>query len=143
VEDALPEWRYVDPAHPLSQGDVVRRVQDADIWDRFAIVVTADCDLAHNKHRGQLTCVPVVPLRDYLATYYLPMKLRELEGRLSEQLVALIRAAQRDNYKKHTNPISIGRAEQWVLETSPKDIAEQLMMDSSQRDRLAWIHRAG
>lgn len=62
----------------LSQGDVIIWEEVQDFQSRAAVVVTADCDLAKNKHWGRITVVPMVPIAHYLEEFYLPKQLAAL-----------------------------------------------------------------
>ena len=85
-------------ACPLRQGDVLEWLNDqSDPWRRFAIVVTADCDLAHQKHAGLLACVPVLAHEDYLALFPLPARLGRARAKLVERASTLIRHYQAEN----------------------------------------------
>jgi hypothetical protein len=131
---SFSECEYVDPAQPLLQGDVVRSLSTAsDPWDALAVVVTADCDIENDKHGGRVTCVPVVPLTTYLATYYLPRRVARLADSLSEQFVSIMRKAQKENFADFERPISLARAKSWVLETSPAEVASSLKLVGQQR----------
>jgi hypothetical protein len=124
---AFSECDYIDPSEPLRQGDVLRSLDPAaDPWDAYVIVVTADCDIARDKHGGRLTCVPVLPLRSYLASYYLPRRISKVADAMSERLVGMMRKAQKENLADFNTAISRERADAWLVETSPARVAETL-----------------
>ena len=62
----MQDCEKVDPALPIRQGDVLKRVQNNGPTS-LAVVVTADCDIANNKLGDSgLACVQLVPLADYM-----------------------------------------------------------------------------
>lgn len=135
------ECDYIDPSKPLRQGDVLRSLDpSADPWEAYVIVVTADCDIARDKHGGRLTCVPVLPLRFYLASYYLPRRLSKVAESISERLVATIRKAQKAQFAEYKTAISRERAEAWLLETSPAKVAETLRI--AEKDLQTFLQLA-
>lgn len=78
--------RSEDATLPLRQGDVLEWLGDRmDPWRRFAIIVTADCDLAHQKHAGLLACVPVLAHDEYLALFPLAGRLEKARSKLLER----------------------------------------------------------
>src|SRR5438093_11944854 len=96
-----------DSSVPLRQGDVLEWVGDqTDPWRRFAIVVTADCDLAHQKHAGVLACVPVLPHEEYLSLFPLPARVAKAKTKLLERAAALIRGYQESNRPEFTVAMS-------------------------------------
>lgn len=60
------------PHARIHQGDLIRFNDTDNDLERLAVVVTADCDLAHNKHARLLTLVPVVSARTILEHYLIP-----------------------------------------------------------------------
>lgn len=41
----------------------------SDRYEQLALVITADCDLAHQKHGGLITCVPILTADHYIAEF--------------------------------------------------------------------------
>jgi hypothetical protein len=46
------------------------------MWQRHLLVITEDCDFAHDKHRGRVTCVPLLRADEYLLELQVP-RIRE------------------------------------------------------------------
>ena len=69
------------------------------VWRRFGVIVTADCDVAHRKHRGVLSFCPIVRLEDYIRLFWLPDQLKDqelsLRRRLSEEIASLQKLEKR------------------------------------------------
>src|SRR5712672_1863918 len=71
------EWINQGADEPVRQGDLLlsRDPNTGHIAD-LCIVITADCDIAHQKFGKQLACLRVAPLRDYFRTDWAGRKLR-------------------------------------------------------------------
>jgi hypothetical protein len=125
-----------DPSTPLRQGDVLEWLGDhTDPWRRFAIVVTADCDLAHQKHAGLLACVPVLAHEDYLALFPLPARLAKAKAKLLERAVALIRGYQEANRPDFPVAMSDDAIAGWIDAVEADEIAEQLRVTEEKTAR--------
>jgi hypothetical protein len=116
-----------DSSAPLRQGDILEWLGDrADPWWRFAIVVTADCDLAHQKHQGLLACVPVLAHDDYLALFPLPSRLARARAKLLERAAALIRGYQESNRPEFPLAMSDEAIAAWIDAVAPDEIITEL-----------------
>ncbi|MFD5224416.1 hypothetical protein ACFWHT_02205 [Microbacterium sp. NPDC058342] len=74
----------------LQQGDVLELATgEGTPWNRHLLVVTADCDLAYNKHSGRITCIPLLSPNEYLLEIYFP----EQHGILQKAHVEAFKAA--------------------------------------------------
>lgn len=63
----------IDVAEELRQGDILRwEKPEQSAWADYSIVVTADCDLAHNKMRSRISYVPLVPFDSYVSKIWGP-----------------------------------------------------------------------
>lgn len=60
------EFESTNPTANLRQGDIVRFVRDDLLLRRFGILLTADCDIAHNKFGENYTLAPVVGAQEYV-----------------------------------------------------------------------------
>jgi hypothetical protein len=117
-----------DPNLPLRQGDVLEWANDhnSDPWRRWAIVVTADCDLAHQKHAGLLACVPVLLHEDYLALFSLPARLDRAKAQLMERTVGLIRRYQGENRPDFPLEMSDEAIVAWLDAVGADEIVREL-----------------
>ncbi|WP_305782369.1 hypothetical protein [Symbioplanes lichenis] len=94
MTEAFTESAAVLPGAALCQGDVfvfLDENQHLDKWQRAGVVVTADCDLANNKHAGIVSYVPVLPLKEYLAHRLLPRYAEDQRQRHLKSLTGRIR----------------------------------------------------
>lgn len=128
-----------DDDRRIRQGDVFEWIKkdERDPWTRLGIVVTADCDITHDKHRGILSYVPLLDVRDYLALFHLPAKVERAAGPVREQLVKTIRTLQADRAPEFSEPISELAALRWVREATAEGVANELNVPGGKdRDRF-------
>src|SRR4029078_3336058 len=119
-----------DSSLPLRQGDVLEWLgADGDPWRRFAIVMTADCDLAHQKHAGLLACVPVLTHEDYLALFSLPSKLDRAKAQLLGRSFALIRRYQAENRPDFPLEMSDEAIVAWLEAADAEEIVRELRVN--------------
>jgi hypothetical protein len=79
-------------ADPIRQGDVFRWLGDDDpVWKRYGIVVTADCDIAFDKHAGVLSYVPVLRAEHYLSLAFLPDQVQRVRDLIADEIRTLAR----------------------------------------------------
>lgn len=87
---------FIEAEPEIRQGDVIQFIPQHDVpilatenWvTHLGVVVTANCDLAHDKHGGILSFVPLVPLEVYAANLTIP--------RIGTQLSELLEKNLRD-----------------------------------------------
>lgn len=114
------EHRAVDEREPLRQGDVLESTDsEATMWTRYLLVITADCDFAHSKHQGRVTCVPLLPRDSYLIEMHLR---RILEKFISKMIGILMPLAADAGWPNITRE----RMREWVLEAERQQIVSDL-----------------
>jgi hypothetical protein len=120
VSGPFAEYRTVMTTEPLRQGDVLESVQgDASAWTRHLFVITADCDLAHQKHHGRVTCVPLMTSHEYLLEMHVP----RIRDRIAMKHVASLGELASSAGGPHVSP---GRLREWVLDEEPDVVARSL-----------------
>ncbi|MDO2970940.1 hypothetical protein [Mycobacteroides abscessus] len=100
---------------------------DATAWNRHLLVITADCDFAHDKHHGRVTCVPLLTKDEYLLELQIP-KFRH------QALVKVVAALQEVLESLGRNGISETRLREWPLEQSTDAILTLLAIAGDKRD---------
>jgi hypothetical protein len=126
-----------DSSVPLRQGDVLEWLGDqTDPWRRFAIVVTADCDLAHQKHSGLLACVPALPHDEYLSLFPLPARVAKAKTKLLERAAALVRGYQEANRPEFTVAMSDEAIAAWIEAVAPEEIIAELRVTDKKEAKL-------
>jgi hypothetical protein len=123
----------------LVQGDIFRWLEPRnDPWQQFGVVVTANCDIAFQKHRGILSYVPLISIKDYLRLFFLPTALRrgvrstaaELgKALIADEVAEAIRMFQAENLPEFPEPVSDHDALRWALTMSPGEIADELKIE--------------
>jgi hypothetical protein len=127
---------------PLRQGDVIRPLTfSEDPWSGSAVIVTADCDLARNKHNGRLTCVPVLPIEKYLSMFYMPDRIGRLLATAENKLGSMVRQYQL-MLEGFDEPIDDKSAAEWVVETPPEDVTHVLGIHGKDGVLFAAIAKA-
>lgn len=64
-----------NPREGVRQGDIIRWETPTSPWEVYAIVVTADCDIALGKHAEIVSYIPVLSLADYWRLFTVPKKI--------------------------------------------------------------------
>ena len=119
-EVRFTEYRSVAISEPLRQGDVLERVsQESTAWNRHLLVITADCDFAHDKHQGRVTCVPLLTKDEYLLEFLFP-KIRE---QATKKLVA---GVQKILHELRAPDVSEPRLRVWPKEQPTEEILSLL-----------------
>lgn len=119
-----PEWGEPASGGPIRQGDVLSAVaSDTDEWHQLLVVITADCDLAHAKHGGALTCVPIITLPYYLIRFRIEKTRESLQRRLIDAILDCLRhPGDRETEAR----ISPKRMLAWLAEDDQEEIMASL-----------------
>jgi hypothetical protein len=126
MDEPFSECSAIDDERPIRQGDVFIWLASEDPWTRVGVIVTGDCDIEHDKHRGLLSYVPVLKLTDYLAAFHLPSKVQRACVPLREQLLKAVRKFQAEQLPAFPEPISEQAAMRWLKDTTPSEVASDL-----------------
>ncbi|MFY2789188.1 hypothetical protein [Rhodococcus sp. MALMAid1271] len=115
-------------SEPLGQGDVLEAADDGvQMWQRHLFIITADCDFAHRKHQGRVTCLPLLSANEYHSEMQLP----GIRERLAEKpITEVINIIQRSKGLQ-TSPM---RIREWVSEADTVEIIEQLNLSGKDAD---------
>lgn len=120
---SFAEYRDVGGSEPLRQGDVLEAVDaTTSKWQRHLIVITADCDFAHQKNHGRVTCIPLLRADEY----QLEMQLPRLRDKLAKKPLAELQ-----NILKRTNGpnVSEHRLREWACEVDADTIIRTLRLN--------------
>jgi len=125
VREVFSECISVPDGTDLQQGDVFafhKEDEGGDPWRQIGIVVTADCDLANDKHRGILSYVPVLSLRGYLAQITMPKIAVDQRSRSLRRLSEVVK--QVETIRGHTVGLSDRAMEEFAtMEDGPAELA--------------------
>jgi len=118
--EPFAEYRTVGVTDDLRQGDVIEATDiEATMWHRHLLVITADCDFAHAKNQGRVTCVPLLRAEEYLAEMRIP--------RIREQIAKQQLKGLREILSNAGAPsISDHRLREWPSEEEPEAIVTGL-----------------
>lgn len=82
------EWMVPTDDDPLRQCDVLlRHGSRTEKLSDLYLILTADCDFAHKKHFGQVLCLPIVTISEYVNTFRFPKVVQKL---LDQSLLRLL-----------------------------------------------------
>jgi hypothetical protein len=139
VSDAGPDSERIvgfSECHPvrdgggLQQGDVLRSVAPRDdLFAAMGIVITADCDIEHEKHNGLLTFVPLLRLEDYLSRFYLPKRIEKLLSGVETELARRVHAFQRSHPENPPLPLTETRVVAWLREVGADEVLDALRVE--------------
>jgi len=125
MTQSFVEYRDVGSSEPLRQGDVLESVDPgASKWDRNLFVLTADCDFAHDKHMGRVTCVPILSSEEYLLEACLPQFRERL---VQDPLLKL----QKLLAKVGSPNVTPSRVREWIAESTTEDVLGALNLEDS------------
>lgn len=89
----MPVQRETERAHasdPRAQGDIIQIEHlDDDDGPTLGIVINADCDLAHSRLDGVITYLPIYTFQDYLARFWAPAHVAEVNGIATQKILDL------------------------------------------------------
>lgn len=118
---------------PLRQGDVLEAVSHpVEPELRWAIVVTADCDIAQLKHNNTISYVPLLPLDFYLSAFFVPKRVEKGIHQLRREL-----AHQASEFLRLRNAGASDLSEQaleiWAKDTTAVEIAQALQIEPGRK----------
>lgn len=86
----IVEWSIPGSNELLRQCDVLISESRPDgRLSEILMVITADCDLAHDKHFGKILCLPIVRLERYLSDFWIPLTVRRAIEKSNRKLFDL------------------------------------------------------
>lgn len=136
------ECAELEGREPLGQGDVIEWLDGKDDpWRQFGLIVTADCDLAHDKHAGILSYVPILYLRDYLALFYFPRRIQAEIVKLDQQARDMIRRLQEELRPEFGDPVSDDVVDQ-MLRRPPNEVVDALRASGASEETLVRVMTA-
>lgn len=130
------ESRAVATSERLAQGDILERVDETSTaWNRHLLVITADCDLAHDKHQGRVTCIPLLTKEEYLLHLVVP--------KLKDKARTIISLTLQSSIEKiDTRRITPGRLQTWASEESTGKILTDLGIPIEKRELIGGMFDA-
>lgn len=131
--DRFSEAMAVASNAPLRQGDVLEASDErASLWQRHLVVITADCDLAHDKNQGRVTCVPLLTAEEYLCHIHLKRRRVAATDALIQALSEALEGTRAAN-------VSAERLLEWTLLESPETIMEDAGVAEGARSQVGAL----
>jgi len=122
------ECEEVTDDRPIRQGHIFEWLAPEDPWKLLGVVVTANCDIVQEKHRGILSYIPILPIAHYLRLFYVPKLLERGRRRLVDELTKTMRDHQAE-LQEFPEPLSELAALEWALRGTAGEIADELRVD--------------
>jgi hypothetical protein len=114
------EFTEVSSARALRQGDVLESIDpEAGPWRRHLFVLTADCDLAHQKHHGRVTCVPLLSVDEYMVRFQFEKLQTGLLRRAVDEFIAAARTVSGAE-------LSRDRVREWIAQDGAESVVQTL-----------------
>lgn len=135
LSEQFVEYGAIRSTEPLRQGDVLEAVaENSSMWQRHLLVITADCDFAHGKNQGRVTCVPLLTADEYLLELQIPRLREKIIQRPVAAMQSLIVRAKSVTLTAH-------RLREWASEDDEPTICETLGLIGEDRDQaLKLLH---
>lgn len=133
--ETFSECEELTDDRPIRQGDVFAWLDaGGDAWRTLGVIVTANCDIAQQKHRGILSYVPILRLDDYLRLFYLPKRLEKALRPVIGELTKTMRVHQAANRPDFPEALSDAAAQAWARDRDAGEIADDLrILDAKSR----------
>jgi hypothetical protein len=123
--DGMEVTNDIKPAGPLRQGDILRwDRRDGTVWTEYGVVVTADCDLEHNKMRNWVSYVPLVRFESYVSDVWGPDYVEKKVSKILESAVSTIRSAHAETKPGAT--LTASAVADWINRDDPSGIASAI-----------------
>lgn len=85
------ETERVPHQQSVGQGDIVRlEWPERDSGPKLGVIINADCDLANRKTDGIVAILPIYPFDDYLAQFWAPGHVAEVNAQATKSILDLI-----------------------------------------------------
>jgi hypothetical protein len=112
---------------PVRQGDIFAwsNWTERGDWEKFGIIVTADCDIAHERSSTFFTYLPILPLKSYIQQVWVKERLTKLANSHQRLITDEIH-----RYHLRINPSALqlqaAALHRWVTESSDDHIIAEL-----------------
>lgn len=125
-------WIHVGDEADIRQGDVVKTFEANN--PSYAVVLTADCDIAQRKTNNRMTVVRAVPIQEFVSKYWSAWELEKTYEKQIRSLLPFLNAkiAAMDLKLDFLLP---GRLTQWTRESSPSEIFDLLELNEKKNSK--------
>ncbi len=129
------EWMSIEEGTAIRQGDLLikKNLRDKSVEDRL-ITITADCDFAQTKTGGALAALRVLPLDEYVRTYWTKKQAEKLANDHRE-LISTFNKLIKDGTGRE--PLSSTAIDSWISRTPAEEIVKQIgIIDAKLKAKL-------
>ncbi len=121
------EYEDIEDWSALQQGEVFEWVgkSPSDPWQRYGIIITADCDLHRRKHGGYISYLPALTTQDFIWTVWRPVV---LEPEFDKRLATLTIRVNKWLTKKRSEPVEMSpdAIRSWIKRATPDAMLDQM-----------------
>jgi hypothetical protein len=135
------EYEDIEDPDSLQQGDVIEweGTSVKRPWQKYGIIITADCDLHREKHGGYISYIPAMITEDYLWYQWRPAAFKaECDKRIS-----VLNARLSKWIEKNRSPgvaLSDGAIRDWLMRVGPDGLLDELgCNDKGERNQLGNV----
>lgn len=120
---------------PFCQGDILHRESDGSIGD-FAMIITADCDIAQGKDGGEFSLLRMTTAENYIEQIWARNEIRKTSARHLRTALDILNA-ELQHVNPSLNPLTAESLAEWLHEQSPAEIAKAVgLAGSKQQDAV-------
>lgn len=130
----------IEYSEQLRQGDVLRissDMNDHSIVD-WLTILTADCDIAHEKTEGILTCVPIMRANKYFDHVKMPRFQKTEAQRLQKDLCEMVYSIDKKR-DPNVQKISEESLLEWISEAGSEKFALELGLDRREKAKVVGL----
>lgn len=120
------DYTYPTNSDEIRQGDIFKWCSPAPNQPPFGFVLTADCDFAQQKTRGQIAYLPIIQATSYLSLEWAPTQIRKRRSRLLDEVTSIVQKSE--VLKSREIVLSSELLLDWLGRDSPQSIAERLLL---------------
>ncbi|WP_137138618.1 hypothetical protein [Azospirillum brasilense] len=119
--DTIP----VEDSSPLLQGDILVWPNRYGVWDRYGVVLTADCDIENDKSHGLISYVPLLTFSGYVQEVIFNSIKKQESG---EQIESIWKQINKLNRENHSDAPLLTKSDiiDWVMSEDGALIAEAI-----------------
>lgn len=136
----MHEYEDICDPDQIAQGDVIEWLSPyvAHPWQVFGVVVTADCDLAWEKHGGIISYVPGFVSGDFI---WHGFREKFFEGRKAEALQSLVKLTNATRKKQGVASSDISKAAiyDWFERAGREGMLDELGVADNSRQKIGAI----
>lgn len=114
-------YRLLTDDTPIRQGDIIKKKDRKGT--RYGLIITADCDIAREKHRNHYTWIEILPMESYIEKKWAPI---EIEKTKNKQSAAALSFTNKKLREMGLSVLSEEKFFSWLKESGPDDFVRKI-----------------